>query len=281
MPRYFNSSIRVNRVTFLSSSVFNVPPGVNLVYVTLVGGGGGGGSVTVDPVVLGDGASHWGGGGGGAGAALINAPIYVTHTESINIIIGMGGNSDQNGSPSIFGNYLIVSGGLKGNDATSSSGRGGNGASYSILSGGLGGAPNASDPPFLPGGIERNRITGSNGMFAITESISGGGTIFTVAAGGGGGGGLYVSSTLLLANFPSGGYAGSPFSNPFKPGFGSGNVASRFTGGGGGCSALGNGGAEGITPGFGGGGCGRGETSLIRTGSGQPGGNGFCSVAWD
>jgi hypothetical protein len=256
MPRYFNSPLRTNRQIFVSSSTFNVPPGVSLVYVTLVGGGGGGsgGGLTL------------GGSGGGAGFSFVNTPVYVNPTESIYVQVASGGlggaptpAAGQRGANSIFGNYLVASGGEGG--TTFAGTRAGAGAGYAFIAGGLGGLNrNLGLPP----------TSGGDGMYVLTQSISSAGTLFTMAAGGGGGGG---NQEGVEPGAP-GGFSGDKTLSPFLPASGSND------GGGGGASALGAGGNAVRTPGLGGGG-GGGRVNGGNPTSGTRGGPGFCSVSWD
>ena len=265
MPRYFNSPLRTNRQIFVSSSFFNVPPGVSLVYVTLAGGGGGGAG----------GTEFGGGGGGGAGFTFVNAPIYVNPTESIWIQVGsggLGGGRDQNGQPganSIFGIYLIASGGDRGLTFWHGTRTGGRGGSYGFITGGLGGHSSVF------GNIPAT--SGSNGMYILTQSISSAGTLFTMAGGGGGGGSSYELADTSPATSSVGGYSGDQFLSPFLPGFGP-----NSTGGGGGASAIGSGWGSARTGGLAGGGAG--GRSLMGTGlptSGTRGSAGLCSISWD
>lgn len=124
---------------FTSSGVFEVPDGVNLVYLIMSGaGGGGGGSYrrgSVYPVSS--------GGLGGNGEIAFMRPVVVTPKEIINIAIGIGGAggahregvgvigySGADGGVSSFGSYVVCSGG-GGGQGGSESGAGTAGASYS------------------------------------------------------------------------------------------------------------------------------------------------------
>lgn len=103
---------------FESSGSYNwdVPSGVDHVYVSMVGGGGAGAS--------GAGYGCGGQGGGGSGAAYLRKLVGgLTTGQSISIIVGQGGkSSSQNGTSSSFGNYLICPGGQGGTGYGGSSG---------------------------------------------------------------------------------------------------------------------------------------------------------------
>jgi hypothetical protein len=223
-----------------------------LVYVTLVGAGGGG--------------SH-GGGGGGGGFSYINVPVFVRPTESINITIGVGGQTGSvfqpaggDGSGSRFGNYLFAPGGEGSRDPTN--GR----------IGGNGGYITGTIQP--SGGFDNNiNKNGFDGQYLVTQSIAGAGTTISIGVGGGGGFGNQIAGQAGY-----GGVSGNRFLSPYIGG----EVSPTSGGGGGGASAIGNGSpaspSSSIRAGFGGGGNGRNSNESINASTGS---SGFCSVTWD
>ncbi len=94
---------------FTTSGTWNVPSGVKVCQVLLVGGGGGGasqGSTT--------------GGGGGGGGEIVLGTVYLGSTTQVSITIGSGGlggttnNVGQDGNFSSFGNFVKAYPGLGG-----------------------------------------------------------------------------------------------------------------------------------------------------------------------
>ncbi len=69
-------------------SILDVPPGVNEIFISLVGGGGSGGIGAID------GNISFSGGGGGAGHGFRGVPVKITNnsTVSVDCQIGKGGN---------------------------------------------------------------------------------------------------------------------------------------------------------------------------------------------
>lgn len=100
---------------------FNLPPGTSNLIVTLVGGGGGGaygkpGNIDISQPRGGD-----GGGGGGHGEVLFQQSIDVAPDDLITMVVGEGGDTEEDGSDT----YLLINavevlrakGGLKGSEA--------------------------------------------------------------------------------------------------------------------------------------------------------------------
>lgn len=159
-------------------SVFTVPDGVNLVYLTMCGGGAGGGHGSDAEAFL----------SGGAGAsAIARLPIPVTSSESINIVAGGGASSCSrstsrwdcpDGKSSSFGSvvapgaespkysggdifsFTVLPEGFSGDEPYlvegGTGGKGGNSTPENrkgqAVLGRLGGSASGSSSPFLGGG---------------------------------------------------------------------------------------------------------------------------------
>ncbi len=165
--------------TFTSSSIFTVPAGVTLVWVTACGGGGGGDN---------NGSSGDGAGGGG-GATIIDKAFTVTPAAKLTVTVGGGGAG---------GAYNGGSGGngLVGDDSVFDTFTIPGGASGST--GGAGGA----------GSINGSLTTGGTGIFDGGDGAADGGTDK-----GGGGGASYLGTggrgaTLGGADPTAGTYGG-------------------------------------------------------------------------
>ena len=171
-----------------SSGKWTVPAGCKSVDVFIVGGGGSGASS----------GPERGGGGGGSGCTELYLGISVTPGESINYVIGNGGNSVRSTS-----SYNDAKDGLKGQnswfrDSAIYYANGGNGGQYSGK-GGDGGSGGGS------GMSSRNTagyIGGSDGSNGVGDMPGiGQGTTTRcpfnnkLYAGGGGGGGEYSSGS--------------------------------------------------------------------------------------
>ena len=240
---------------FTSSGTYNVPSGVSMVWVTMIGAGGGGSSWT---------SAGAGGGGGGAGELMVNHPVPVTGGGTVTVTIGAAGTgaasglgtatAGGNGGDSSFGSQFICKGGTGGGNATTA-GVGGKG-------GGIGGT--ASGP------------IGNPAPQAVLPSIE----AVTYFGGGAGGGGGNAAAANGGAGSGAGGY----------PTGGAGGVtASSQAGGGGGSATIwgnggagGNGGAVGTSAnstcyGSGGGGAGGHATTTLLAGDGA---KGYCLVTW-
>ena len=85
---------------YLLSGEFIVPPGVTAVRICGVGAGGGGSS----SVLL----------GGSSGEIASSIDIAVIPGETILVVVGVGGITDEDGTESRFGNYIILDGGRTG-----------------------------------------------------------------------------------------------------------------------------------------------------------------------
>jgi hypothetical protein len=168
---------------FTTSGTFDVPEGVNTVWVTLVGGGGGGGG----------GAGGGTGGGGGGGAAYLAYPLSVDQ-PSYSITVGNGGNGGTNnagnggnGGDSSFGSLLVANGGQGGGGGQSGSfGQGGTAGAGGMA--GQRGAPNSNNTNNCPG-AGGSSVFGSGGYCAQTISNGGVGGSGSGYGGGGSAGG--------------------------------------------------------------------------------------------
>ena len=188
----------LNERTYTSSGTFVVPQDNNL-RVTLAGGGGGGGQ---------PGAWFYGGGGAAAAGTIIDQPlINIPPGTVLNILIGAGGVSGQNGGDTAIEDLLIAYGG-KGAGASSS------GVDSSTNHG------------------EAN--SGLAGSFGGSETIVNG---FIGASGGTGGVNEGSFGTAGQAGQSLNGFSGGAGGTPYNK-----NSAQYPGGGGGGASALADGG---------------------------------------
>lgn len=98
---------------FTSNGIFNVPDGVNRVFLFGCGGGGaGGGGRAYLP------SAQYGPGAGGAGAHTMLVPVIVTPLDAVAVTIGAGGVPNSgNGGDTIFGSYFTFKGGAGGGSA--------------------------------------------------------------------------------------------------------------------------------------------------------------------
>jgi hypothetical protein len=191
---------------------FTVPPAVTLITVECIGGGGGGAS-----------RNNVGAGGGGGGGAFATSNISVIPGATYSIIVGSGGNPNDDGVDSSFGTTTVVA-------------KGGKGVALNVTTGGLGGTTAASTGTTkYAGGAGRN---GSLGNF-----------------GGGGGGGAGSTGAGTTATTGTGGAGNSPGGNGGDggiSGLANGVYGSKFGGGGGGSIVISTGtgtggrGAEGV-----------------------------------
>ncbi len=178
------------QVIATASETWQVPAGVKLTRVRLVGGGGGGGG----------GSTSFGGGGGGAGG-YAEAILSVQPGQSVPIVVGAGGapsapnNTASTGGTSSFGSLISASGGQGGasSNPDSHGGAGGTGlGGVLLMQGGMGGdGPMVAGVPAGNGGCS---IFGGGGRGA-----NGGGPPADGKAPGSGAGGGY-------GNNASGGY---------------------------------------------------------------------------
>ncbi len=151
---------------FTSSGTFNVPTGVSLVRLTMIGAGGGGSSRNL---------AAGGGGGGGSGELVVDFPVPVTAGAAITVTIGAlgagavgagGAVAGSDGGNTSFGSWTVLGG--KGGNTVGSGGVGG---------GSNGGAAGATGNPAGVGALGTSESThhygGSGG--------SGGGNNTTIA----------------------------------------------------------------------------------------------------
>lgn len=201
---------------FTSSGTFNVPAGVSLVWVTMIGSGGSSGQS----------AGGWG--GGGAGHLCVRYPVKVTPSGTVTVTIGAGGIGSTGpiwlgravagaGNPTLFGSISI-------DGARVCRATGSGGVNYQGPHGGNGGGPG--------GGLDAANLPQSHGAFGF------------------GGPGNATNSFRML------GYLSSPVSYGGSGGGqgGSYEVAGSAGEGSGGVAAGGSGGTSGATFGAGGGG---------------------------
>lgn len=152
--------------TFTSNGSFIVPAGVTALIVTGSGGGGGGGQGVIQNTNTGD---YFALAGAGGGAGMLGYYyLTVTPGQSLNIIIGAGGQTNAPGLPSYAGVTAYFEGG---------------GSGY----GGGGGASNGASSAYGVGGTP-----GSNGQLHLSSPTTGGGG--GISAGGGGGGATLFNS---------------------------------------------------------------------------------------
>lgn len=270
--------------TITSSQTIAVPPGTQRIEALLCGGGGSGGGFA-------------GGGGGFGGAAIMEIPIT---GSPLQVVIGAGGVSSNNGSPTYIVSagtrYAEVGGGGGGGaqNTIAGSGRsGGGGGGGSTQAGfgfvaGTGGCPPIGNMLWCiyptSGPNTRVDITGSGGAYSFYATAGcgmrsdgrnpgldgsfgggGGGGQFNIGAGAGGGGGGGNSSGL-----GAGGTAGN-----FGGGGGGDNNATGSAGGSL-TSATSVWGYSGFTNGIGANNCGGGGGGLLSAGS-----NGNSSIGGD
>ena len=172
---------------FTGTTVWQVPAGVRLARIRLVGGGGGGGG----------GEETFGGGGGGAGG-YAEAVVTVVPGAAIPVTVGLGGAgtapgiSGGSGGPSAFGPYgagselrALGGGGGGSNNSDSRGGQSGAGVSGTLaLAGGFGG--DGARVALVPGGAGGASAFGGGGRGSYLGGLPAQGQ-----APGSGGGGAY------------------------------------------------------------------------------------------
>ena len=235
--RLYTSS--VNNVTF--------PPGVGIVYLTMMGGGGGGGGAWAYT----GGSYNASGGGGGAGGAVFRFPLYIPLCYgsgdgaygAINIAVGAGG----------AGGAALRTGGETNNTSAGAGGAGSHSAihvhqwQYFRVEGGAGGGPGFASRYWIHsggagggGGATLGHFEsgweGVGGMFLPGNSGSGGGNNNSGNSSGGRGGITVMGNGGYGYNCGWGGSDGWGGSNGAWYGAGGG-------GGGGGNATAGGGGA--------------------------------------
>ena len=190
IPAYLNTTFQSRTYSTAGTFSFQVPPGVYVLLVRLVGGGGGGAGA--------GGASTWSGGGGGSGG-YCEGYVSVTPGQIISIIVGAGGNGSSQGNgvtansggTTSFGPFMSATGGGGGSAGTGTSSGGGpglgSGASILNFYGSNGGDGNIT-------------TANSQGGYGASSAFGGGGRTSTLAvsitnglAPGSGGGGIWLS----------------------------------------------------------------------------------------
>lgn len=237
---------------FTSSGTFNVPTGVEMVWLVMIGGGGGGSARN---------AAASGGSGGGMGELVQNLAVPVTPGAAVTVTVGGGGNgassgvgantAGTDGTDTSFGSTWVAKGGKGG----ASTGQGGAGGGARGATGGGAGNPAAAGT--VGTAVSPTAFGGSSG---------GGGGSATNANGAAGGGSQGV---------PTGGAGGT--SAGAQAGGGGGAASPWGIGG-----AGGNGGADGSAAastsyGAGGGGGGGQATTTRAAGRGC---DGYVFVYW-
>jgi hypothetical protein len=247
--------LQAQEFTTPGANTFNVPAGVTMVWVRMIGGGGGG-STTV--------LAATGGGGGGCGEEVENLSVPCTSSGTISITVGAKGNGGAAGQAS-------AQAGTDGGDTSVTSNsityfaRGGKGATTGGV-GGAGGGPRGG----TGGG------TGAPGVVGVMGTQES--PVYFGGAGGSGGGSTTAANGGLgtaNAGYPTGATAGTAASTQAG---GAAGAASPFGIGG----AGGNGGAIGSSAastsyGAGGGGGGGKATTTIGGGNGTAG---YVVVQW-
>lgn len=208
------------------ANTFNVPAGVSLVEVTMIGGGGGG-STTI--------TAAQGGGGGGSGESVFRLPVVVTPGGTVTVTIGAKGTGGAAGSGSAqpgtdggdtsFGSLWIAKGG-KGGSATASGAGGGVGGGaartgapstgalgspespchFGGSSGGNGG--NATGTGGAQGGGSAGYVGGAAGASASSQAGGGGGAASPWGTGGAAGAGGAIGSSASATAYGAGGGGG-------------------------------------------------------------------------
>jgi len=250
----------VNTQEFTSSGTFNVPSGIKLVNILLVGGGGGGCSSA---------------GGGGGGGEIVFANIFLGNTSSVSVTIGAGGlksalydaDDATNGGDSTFGDFFTANGGDRGRRIRSS---------YGYYGGYGGGSLMTVYDDTMSGDYRQINNRGPGGGFndVVLSGYPGltiNAPMFSSIGGSGGGEGYYSGYNAYdggVSPFASGGTGGG--SNG-----GGGGGASWGAGGNGGTGSGINGVSAVANSGGGGGGGG------TNTGYGGDGGSGYCLVMWN
>lgn len=234
---------------FSSSDSFNVARDITASYLVVAGGGGGGISTN----------SIRGAGGGGAGGVLEGTASF-SRGESIQIIVGSGGQPAENGHDSSIGNLVTAFGGGAGGKAD-------NGNSHIGTGGGSGGGGGGQASPGGSGVAGQ----GYDGGQAASSGL--------MRAGGGGGGAGMAGSSAEPSRGGSGGVGrissitGSDIY--YGGGGGGGSSVSSLGGAGGGGNG---GGSTGSTPGVDGSGGGGG--GAYGTGFGSAGGSGIVIIRY-
>lgn len=152
------------------SGKWTVPVGVTSLMVRCFGGGGGGGNSL---------NGRYAGGGGGY---MEYGVVDVQDAESIDIVIGDGGSTQNNGGATSFGSHITAQGGGGGNFSTG-------------IGGGSGGTGGGGDFYYYNGGDGQYGGGGGGGTPNSTSAIGGKGGNGGTYGGGGGGGGCRKSTT--------------------------------------------------------------------------------------
>jgi hypothetical protein len=196
-----------------TSSFYMADPTITNVEVLVVAGGGSGGGGTYP------------GGGGGAGGLIHSSSFVITPNSNIEVVIGAGGVSNQNGQNSKFSTIEALGGGGGGAIRSSTGKNGGSGG---------GGATNY--PPDIPGGLtpfgSGTPGQGNNGAYGL--SVYGNTAAGGIPTGGGGGGGAGSAGFTGSQSPLKAGDGGSGSYFPQYTGINLGSPVGWFAGGGGG-----------------------------------------------
>jgi hypothetical protein len=209
-----------------------------------VGGGGGGGRAN----------TNGGSGAGGAGGVIDLSPYVYAGTEQI--IVGAGGASQEDGSPSLAFNFGAIGGGRGAKEV----------GETPAFNGGSGGGGGTDTSPYAPGlGIIGQGNDGGYGYSGGTEAQDAGG-------GGGGAGAVGGAGSNNLGGTGGAGAISTIITTTLATSLAVGEVSGSDVyfggGGGGGCRTSGGAGAIG---GGGAGGSGTGTNGTANTGGGGGG----------
>lgn len=196
--------------TFTANGTFNVPKGVNTIWVTgVAGGGGGGGSSTA-------GTEIGGSGGGSSGVGTVKQRITVTPAASHTVTIGTGGSAGSSaggnggtGGTTSLGALVSLTGGNGGTGNTGSTtgtviAGGASAGAYSSAGENGFSIADSGTILFADSGNGGSGLCGGSGRGGATSSGTSAGGAAPANSGGGGGGGASKG-----ANSAAGGAGGS------------------------------------------------------------------------
>ena len=206
-----NNGVNVIHV-FTGSGTF-IPPGDKILTgdVLIVGGGGGGGTYSIEDFL-----NPRTAGGGGGGEVQYRTSVSFGQRSWV-VTIGQGGNPNQNGGDTSFGEYIAKGGGAGGspNHARGYDGSSGGGSVYNDVGGlatnGFGGGIGAIGGAAGGGGAYAQGGFGSNGLggyggAGVSNSLTGSVKYY---GGGGGGSGVLTSRSITNVPYISGGSGGA------------------------------------------------------------------------
>lgn len=217
---YASSNVGTTQTDFPDDGEYEVPEGVTLVDVLVVGGGGGQSLTDIA------------GGGGGGGQVVVQEDFEVQPGDTLNVTVGAGGNA-ANGGNSQFDTIIAAGGGLGGDSGvglTGGSGGGGSGNGGNFA-GGVAGTALASDGG--AGGTNGTNVKNGGGGGGAAEA---GAAASTTQGAGAGGDGVYIGDRFpgVGVNGYVGGGGGGSTSHPAAVpaaaagGLGGGGTGARF-----------------------------------------------------